>query len=340
MSALQVTWFLLVGVLLTGYAILDGFDLGVGLWHLRAKKDHHRRTLIQAIGPVWDGNEVWLLTGAGAIFAAFPPVYATVFSGFYLALMLVLLGLIFRAVAIEVRSQSDSPRWRAKWDVAFSVGSALPALLFGVAVGNLVRGLELDRTGNYVGGFFALLNPYALLVGLTGLAMFAHHGALFIVARTSGALAEQARGWATKAWGVYLLLFLATSGWSLAAFQRGSIVLPALAVAVGLAAIIATRSFHRAKAELKAFISSALSIAAVLGAVGATLYPNLVPASNDPALSLSVFNSSSSQNTLTVMLIMALIGMPLVLFYTGYIYRTFWRKVGVNTEKPDPSSGY
>jgi cytochrome d ubiquinol oxidase subunit II len=327
MTILQVTWFFLIGVLLTGYAILDGFDLGVGFWHLWTKKRDDRRRFLQAIGPVWDGNEVWLLTGGGAIFAAFPPVYASVFSGFYLALILVLLGLIFRAVSVEFRHQLHTPGWLRTWDLAFGLGSLLPALLFGVALGNIVRGLKLDEAGNYIGGFFALLNPYALLVGVTGLAMFATQGALYLALKTEGELYQQVRRWAAGAWVVYLVLFLVSGGWSLSAYQRGSLVLPLLASLVALVAIVGIRIFSGAGADGKAFVSSSLSIAAIFGAVGATIFPHLVPASNDPALGLTVYNSSSSQVTLTTMLIVALIGMPLVVAYTIWVYRIFRGKV-------------
>jgi len=328
MSELQVTWFLLIGVLLGGYAILDGFDLGVGFWHLFARRDEERRTFLNAIGPVWDGNEVWLLTGVGALFAAFPPVYASVFSGFYLALLLVLVGLILRAVSIEFRSKLESPRWRETWDRAFAVGSILPALLFGVAVGNLVRGLPLNESGDYIGGFFALLNPYSLVVGVTGLSMLATHGALYLAMKTEGELRQKARGWASRAGVAYLVLFLASSSWSLASYTRGGWVLPLVAGLVALVAILGTRLYSRAGSDGKAFLASAVSIAALFGAVGSTIFPNLVPASNRAELSLTVFNSSASQNSLTILLIVALIGMPMVLGYTFYIYRTFAGTVG------------
>ena len=178
MTTYQIIWFILVGVLLGGYALLDGFDLGVGFWHLFTKGDRARRIALTSIGPVWDGNEVWLLTGGGALFAAFPPVYATVFSGFYLAMMLVVISLIFRAVALEFRSKVEDERWRKAWDVAFSLGSILAALLFGVAVGNVLRGVPLDGEGNFTGTFFGLLNPYSLVFGLLSVAMVATHGAL------------------------------------------------------------------------------------------------------------------------------------------------------------------
>lgn len=323
MTTLQVVWFLLIGVLLVGYAILDGFDLGVGFWHLFAKQENDRRILLKSIAPVWDGNEVWLLTGGGALFAAFPPVYATVFSGLYLALLLVLFGLIFRVVSIEFRNQVADAGWKQRWDIAFAVGSSVPALLLGVALGNMVRGLELDASGEYVGGFFALLNPYALLIGVTGFAMFATHGALYLVLKTEGPIQEQARSWASKAWVAYLVLFLLSSAWSLASFQRGYLAVTAVFGAVALAAIVAVKVFNRAGSGGKAFIASSISIAALFAAVGGSLFPNLVPASNDLERSLTVFNASASQNTLGIMLVIALIGMPLVVGYTVYIYRTF-----------------
>jgi cytochrome d ubiquinol oxidase subunit II len=323
MSELQIVWFFLIGILLAGYAILDGFDLGVGFWHLFGKKDEDRRIFLKSIAPVWDGNEVWLLTGAGALFAAFPPVYASVFSGFYLALLLVLLGLIFRVVAIEFRNQVQDPSWRRKWDVAFSLGSTVPALLLGVALGNLVRGLPMDASGNYIGGFFALLNPYSLVVGVTGLAMFATHGALYLALKTEGELRDQARDWASKAWIAYAVLFLVSSTWSLAAHQQGSLVLPVVASLVALAAIVGIRAFNAAGSGGRAFVASAASIAALFGAVGSTIFPNLVRASNGANLSLTIFNASASQYTLTIMLILALLGMPVVIGYTIFIYRTF-----------------
>ena len=327
MITLQIIWFVLVGLLFTGYAILDGFDLGVGFWHLFTKSDEDRRFLIRSIGPVWDGNEVWLITGGGALFAAFPPVYATVFSGFYLPLILVLMGLIFRAVGIEVRSKVEDTGWRKKWDVAFSLGSIVPALLFGVVLGNIARGIELDASGNYVGGFFALLNPYALLVGLTGLAMFAVHGAIYLAMKSEGDLYRRVKSWGDKAWYVYLGLFSIVSLWSLIAYQRGSMALAIVAALLALAGIVGIKFFSKKGADGKAFISSSVSIAALFGAVAATVFPNVVPALTNESLSLTLYNSSSSQMTLTVMLIIALVGMPLVIGYTAYIYKTFAGKI-------------
>jgi cytochrome bd ubiquinol oxidase subunit II len=331
MTTLQVIWFFLIGVLLTGYAILDGFDLGVGFWHLFSKGDKFRRTMLNAIGPVWDGNEVWLLTGGGAIFAAFPPVYASVFSGFYLALMLVLLGLIMRAMSIEYRSKVESERWRQGWDIAFSVGSILPALLFGVALGNVMRGLPLDANGDFLGSFFYLLNPYSLLIGLTGLAMIATHGAIWVQIKGSDKLEEDAKGWAQKAWYAYLGLWIvatiatfATQPHLTANFMK----VPPLGIIplIAAASIVATGFFNRKCEPGKAFVASSISIASLMGIVGASIFPNMVKAT-DPVNSLTIFNSSASQLSLTAMLIIALLGMPVVLGYTIWIYRQFKGKV-------------
>jgi len=332
MSVLQVIWFFLIGVLLTGYAILDGFDLGVGFWYLFTRKDEKRRVLLNAIGPVWDGNEVWLLTGGGAIFAAFPHVYATVFSGFYLALMLVLFALIFRAVSVEFRSSAPSRRWRKGWDIAFAVGSIIPALLFGVAFGNILRGLPLDDAKNFVGTFLTLLNPYALLIGLVGFAMFATHGALYLVLKTEDNLAQQAANWARKAWGVYLGLFVVASAVTVIAQPRllnnyKSVPVLWLLPLFALGTIIMIGVFSKRGEQIKAFIASALSIAGLMAMSGAALFPNLVPALGKPEWSLTVMNASSSSLTLKTMFILVLVGMPVVIVYTVWVYRTFAGKV-------------
>lgn len=335
MSTLQIVWFLLVGVLLGGYALLDGFDLGVGFWHLFTKEDRDRRVLLNSIGPVWDGNEVWLLTGGGAIFAAFPPVYATIFSGFYLAMMLVLLALILRAVSLEFRSKTESPTWRGLWDLAFAVGSVLAALLFGVALGNVLRGIPIDEAGNYGGTFFGLLNPYSLLLGLLAVAMVATHGALYIVLKAGGDLEARAKGWAVKASFVYIALFLAAAAWTVGGKPHlmenyaAAPVLWALPV-LALAGMIGVPLFTKRGAPGKAFVASSVAIAGLFGTAGAGLFPRWVPALGDPSRSLTIFNSSSSELTLKTMLVMALVGMPLVIGYTIFIYRTFRGKVEID----------
>jgi len=331
MSALQVTWFVLIGVLLTGYAILDGFDLGVGFWHLFTKKDLERRTLLNAIGPVWDGNEVWLLAGGGAIFAAFPHVYATVFSGMYLALTLVLLALIFRAVSVEFRSKEPSQRWRNSWDVAFALGSIIPALLFGVALGNIMRGLPLNLDWTFTGTFLTLLNPYALLIGFIGFAMIVTHGALYVALKTEGDLAAQAVKWAQVSWWAYVLLFLVGTLFTAMTQQHlleNYLRIPALwmlpAAVFVMIALIGV--FNRWDQPRQAFAASVISIAGCMSLIGVSLFPRIVPALGRPALSLTVANASSSELTLLVMLILALIGMPFVIGYTIWAYRTFGGK--------------
>jgi cytochrome d ubiquinol oxidase subunit II len=336
-SPLQVVWFLLIGVLLTAYAILDGFDLGAGFCHFLTKKTSERRAILSSIGPIWDGNEVWLLTGGGALFAAFPEVYATVFSALYLPLMLILFALIFRAVAIGFRNEVDSDGWRARWDAAFSVGSILPALLFGVALGNILRGLPLDESKTFVGTFFGLLNPYALLIGLLGLAMLATHGAAYLALKTEGELAARARRWVRGSWVAYLVLFIlsvvaaaVTQGQLLANYE--AVPWLWLVPLFALASVFLIGVFNAKGDERKTFVTSALSIAGLMGMCGVGLFPNLVPALGNPELSLTVANASSSPLTLKVMLIVALIGVPLVLAYTVWMYKIFSGKVQAQTE--------
>ncbi|WP_372846909.1 cytochrome d ubiquinol oxidase subunit II [Pontiella sp.] len=333
METLQVVWFLLVGVLVIGYAILDGFDLGVGFWHLFAKKKSERSAFIESIEPFWDGNEVWLLTAGGALFAAFPPVYATVFSGLYLAMMLVLLGLIFRAVAIEFRNKVDSPGWTRAWDFAFAFGSILPSTLSGVAIGNILRGLELSAVGDYTGGFFALLNPFALVCGLVGLSMFALHGALYISMKLDGEVALKARKWAEKTWYVFLLLFMVAVGYGIKSCIHGIKAIPLVLVILALVSNAVVFALNKKAKAKPAFITSCLTIAFVMLAVASALFPYMVPCTNNPEWGLTVFNSSSSQLTLTSMLVIALIGMPVVLGYSWFIHHVFRHKVKVEEER-------
>jgi cytochrome d ubiquinol oxidase subunit II len=334
MTFLQVTWFLLIGVLLTVFAILDGFDLGVGFWHLRARGDRERRTLLNAVGPFWDGNEVWLLTGGGAIFAAFPPVYASVLSGFYLAMILVVLAFVGRAVSLQFRSKEDSPAWRGLWDIAFSVSSVVVGLLLGVALGNIIRGIPLDAAGNYTGTFLGLLNPYALMIGVLGLVMLAFHGANFIAMKTSGELEKRAKGWAFGSGAVYLVLSLVASAISILTQPHqmenydGAPILWAIPI-VTLVSIIASLLFVRQEKPGRAFIASGLSIAGMMGTAGATLFPTMVPALGRPELSLTAANSSSSQLTLSWMLALTAVGLPFVIGYTVWSYRAFRGKVSI-----------
>lgn len=334
MTELQVVWFLLVGVLLTVYVVLDGFDLGVGIWYLFARRDEERRTLLASVGPVWDGNEVWLLTGGGALFAAFPPVYAAVFSGLYLPLMLALCALIARAVSFEFRSKDDAPGWRAAWDLAFALGSMIPAFLLGVVAGNLLRGLPLDPRGDYAGGFLDLLHPFPLIAGGLGFALFAQQGATWAWKKTEGELTDQARGWAFLSWGAATLLFVAATVWVLAALphlRENFLAWPALWSLPAAAAVLLSLTGWAVLADHpgRAFLLSSLTIVSLMATFGASVFPNFVRAANDPRRSLTAFNSSSSDLTLEVMLAIAAVGVPIVAGYTIWVYRKFRGKVRV-----------
>jgi cytochrome d ubiquinol oxidase subunit II len=330
---LHVIWFLLLGVLLAGYAVLDGFDLGVGILHPLARGDRDRRLFINSIGPIWDGNEVWLITFGGALFAAFPNAYATVFSGFYLAFMLLLFALIFRAVSIEFRSKMHSEVWRRIWDFGFFLSSLLASLLFGVAVGNSMIGIALDPRGNYTGSFFELLNPYSLLAGLVTVALFALHGALYLVLKLpDGESKERVRSWIWHSWGTFLVLYILGSMYTLVAIPRATANFANFpwAAAIVVLNVLAIANIPRSVYQnrpLEAFVSSALTIVCLVSLFGLALFPNMVTASNNPANSLTVYNAASSQGTLRTMLIIAIIGMPFVLTYTIAVYWTFRGRV-------------
>jgi cytochrome d ubiquinol oxidase subunit II len=329
---LNTVWFILVGVLLTGYAILDGFDLGVGALHLFARKDQDRRIFLNAIGPVWDGNEVWLVTGGGALFAAFPHVYATVFSGFYLALMLLLMMLIFRAVAIEFRSKQPMGWWRQTWDVSFSVASIASSLLLGVALGNIAWGVPLHPDHEYAGTFLGLLNPYALMVGLTTVALFTMHGAIYIVLKTEGTLHDKVRAWINNTIILFVVCYVITTVATLIYVPHMVTTLKAHPALFGIALLnmlaIANipREIHHGR-DFYAFLSSCASMAALMALFGIGMFPEIVSASNDPANSLTIYNAASSEKTLGIMLVIAIIGVPLVLAYTASIYWVFRGKV-------------
>ncbi|MFN3409216.1 MAG: cytochrome d ubiquinol oxidase subunit II [Limisphaerales bacterium] len=329
---LNATWFVLVGVLFTGYALLDGFDLGVGALHLFTKKDEHRRIMLNAIGPVWDGNEVWLVTGGGALFAAFPNVYATVFSGFYLAFMLLLVALIFRAVAIEFRSKQPMRWWRQMWDVGFAVGSVLSSFLIGVAMGNIAWGVPIDERGEFAGTFLGLLHPYALLLGVTTVALFAMHGALYVVMKTEGELHDMVRGWVNNTIIFFIICYAVTTMATLiyvphmAAAVRANPWLFAVAVANMLAIANIPREIHHGR-DFRAFLSSCVAMIALMTLFGLEMFPNLVLSNPNPAHSLTIYNAASSPKTLAIMLNIALIGVPVVLAYTVSIYWIFRGKV-------------
>ncbi|OGQ89533.1 MAG: cytochrome d ubiquinol oxidase subunit II [Deltaproteobacteria bacterium RIFOXYA12_FULL_58_15] len=332
-ETLAIIWFLLLGFLLAGYAILDGFDLGVGILHpWVAQNDDERRLSMNAIGPLWDGNEVWLVTFGGAMFAAFPEAYATVFSGFYTAFILLLFALISRAVSIEFRGKVQSPRWRRFWDWSFSAGSGLATLLFGVAIGNAMVGIALDERGSFTGSLFDQLGPYPVMVGVLCLTMFATHGSLFLALKTEGEFQQRLRPWMWRAFFAFTAAYVLTTLYTLilvpratanfAHFPIGAVV----AVLNVLAIANIPRCLHRNKLK-QAFVSSALVIAGLVALFGVALFPNLVTASNDPAFNVTLFTAASSPKTLTLMLVIAAIGMPFVLGYTGIIYWAFRGKV-------------
>ena len=336
MPDLNTIWFVLVGVLLTGYAILDGFDLGVGALHLLTRKDEHRRLMINAIGPVWDGNEVWLVTGGGALFAAFPEVYATVFSGFYLAFMLVLCLLIFRAVAIEFRSKLPMLWWRRMWDVSFSVASIGLSILLGVAFGNIIWGVPLDGQREFAGSFLGLLHPYALLVGVTTLALFMMHGAIYIALKTEGELHEIARGWINNSIIFFVICYGLTTMTTLlylphmSQHMRDYPIFFAVPVLTMLAIANIPREIHLGS-DFLAFFSSGATMVGLMTLVAIGIFPYLVLSRPNPDLSLTIYNAASSPKTLTIMLIIALIGVPIVVAYTGSIYYIFRGKVKLDT---------
>jgi len=329
---LNSIWFLLIGVLFTGYAMLDGFDLGVGALHLFTRQDEERRIMLNAIGPVWDGNEVWLVTGGGALFAAFPNVYATVFSGFYLAFVLLLVALIFRAVAIEFRSKQPMRWWRQMWDIGFSAGSVLSSLLIGVAMGNIAWGIPIDDRGEFAGSFRSLLGLYPLLLGVTTLALFMMHGAIYSLLKTEGPLHEKLRGWINNCIIFFIICYAVTTMATLiyvphmAARVRANPWLFSIALANMLAIANIPREIHRGR-DWQAFLSSCAAMITLMGLFGLEMYPNLVLSNPEPAHSLTIYNAASSPKTLEIMLIIAGIGVPLVLAYTFCIYWIFRGKV-------------
>jgi cytochrome d ubiquinol oxidase subunit II len=323
---LQDTWYLLIGILLAGYSILDGFDLGVGtLLPFLARTEDDKRTLIGAVGPVWDGNEVWLLAGGGALFAAFPMAYATVFSGFYLALMLVLFALILRAVSLEFRAHD--PARKGLWEAAFVGGSALPALLFGVALGNVVGGVPIDARSEFAGTFFTLLRPLPLVFGLLGLCAFLMHGAAYAALKSEGPLADRARRTGRRLAVAFAAAFALSFAAVLIDLPAAARSLPAwiFSLIVWASLLLFSGAAKRGR-DGQAFIFSSLAFLGLWGTVGAIHYPNLVRATA-PELSLTAANASSSALTLKVMLVVALIGMPLVIGYTIFAFRVFKGKV-------------
>ncbi|VTR78884.1 cytochrome d ubiquinol oxidase subunit II [Cellulomonas hominis] len=321
---LPVVWFLLIAVLWTGYLVLEGFDFGVGmLLPFLGRKDRDRRVMINTIGPVWDGNEVWLITAGGATFAAFPEWYATLFSGFYLPLLLILVGLIFRIVSFEWRGKINTDTWRAWADRGIMLGSYIPGILWGVAFANLVRGVELDADHQYVGGFFALLNPFALLGGVVTMLLFVTHGAIFLALKTSGEMRDRSGALAARLAPVTLVVAGLWAVWAQLAY---SVTWTWAAVAVAAGALVAVVVTTRARREGWAFVWSAVTIVAAVVLIFGSMYPDVMPAF-DPANSLTIRNASSTDYTLTIMTWVAVVLTPVVLLYQGWTYWVFRKRI-------------
>jgi cytochrome d ubiquinol oxidase subunit II len=356
-ATLKLIWWLLVGVLLVGFVILDGFDLGVSaLLPFVGRSDVERRVMLNAIGPTWEGNQVWLITAGAGTFAAWPLVYATAFSSFYAALILTLFALFFRPVGIEYRGKLEDPRWRGAWDWGLCIGGAVPALIFGVAFGNLLLGIpfhfDADQRVFYTGSFFGLLSPFALLAGVVSLGMLTMHGAIFLQLRTDGAVQARAQRAALLCGAVFLIAFLAAGLWiatgidayrivtmppadsafvpqakTVARLDGGwlgnytqypwMVLAPALAVGASLLALVASR----ARRAGIAFVLSCIGVASVVLTAGLALFPFILPSSSDPGSSLTLYDAVSSYRTLQIMFCVVIVFMPLVLAYTAWVYR-------------------
>ena len=350
----NILWYIIIGVLLMGYAVLDGFDLGVGALHLFSKSDHDRRIVINSIGPVWDGNEVWLVTAGGALFAAFPEVYATAFSSFYLPFMFLLFALIFRAVSIEFRSKESSKTWRSFWDLGFSLGSIITTFLFGVAIGNIINGLPINQRYDFVGHFTDLLNPYALLTGFFNLSLFSLHGSMYLIMKTEGDLQAKYKKIAFRLFGLFFFLYFTVTVTTLfkhpemlANFSFGKILSPHshpiihshqllistfawIIIGLNMLAIINIPRCLIKGLEVQGLISSSATILAVVLFFALGLFPSLIPSSLNADWNLNIYNGASTDYTLKTMFFIAIWGMPFVLAYTSLIYWTYRGKTKID----------
>jgi len=326
---LNTLWFWIIGILFTGFFILEGFDYGVGiLLPFFGKDDDERRIIINTIGPFWDGNEVWVIAAGGTMFGAFPHWYATMFSGFYLALILLLLALIVRGVAFEFRSKDARRGWRYFWDWMIFIGSFVPALLWGVAFGNLMRGVPINAQMEFAGDFLTLLNPYALLVGVFAVAVMTLHGALFLLLRTEDDLAARVRSAVNRLWliafGLYVVTLIASA---LATDMLSRPTQPIIVAILGGVALFAANRLHQQKRDGWAFTMTALTIAATLVTFALTLYPRVMISTLKPEWSLTIYNAAATPYTLSVMTVVALIFIPGVIVYQAWTYHIFRQRV-------------
>jgi len=333
---LNLLSFCVVVFLLAGYLLLDGFDFGVGALHCFAKGEEERRRMLGTIAPFWDGNEVWLVTAGGVLFAAFPKVYASVFSGFYLGFILFLFALIFRAVSIEFRGKLSAGWWRGIWDAGFCASSILAGFLIGIVFGNLVRGIPLSADGEFTGSFLSLFHPYSVLSGVMAVSFFVMHGALYLVLRTEGELQERARRWAACGTAFFSVVFsLLVFGTVFQVFWISTLVkqqpLILLTPAVVFAVISGIFIEMKKRRDLRAFFLSCFSMLLIAGSFSAAFFPNLVISSLHSGQHLTVYNAASSSKTLSIVLLIALIGSPAVLVYTGYVYWVFRGKVKLDS---------
>ncbi|MGU3574077.1 cytochrome d ubiquinol oxidase subunit II [Brucellaceae bacterium C25G] len=375
-ETLRLIWWVLLGVLLIGFAAMDGFDLGVGtLLPFVAKTDVERRVVINTIGPVWEGNQVWLILGGGAIFAAWPPLYAVSFSGFYLAMFIILAALILRPVGFKYRSKKQSPQWRAGWDWALFIGGFVPALIFGVAVGNVLQGVPFRFSNHlqifYEGNLFGLLNPFALLCGLLSVVMLTMHGSAWLILKTTGDIAKRARGFGSIAAVLTIIFYVLAGIWmwygisgyritseiitdgpsnplyKTAVMEHGAwfanfinypilLIAPALGILGALSVLISIRSGR----ELMPLLMGKLSIFGIISSVGVSMFPFILPSSLDPNASLTVWDASSSHMTLFNMLVVTAIFLPLIVLYTSWVYKVLWGKVDKKMIEDDNSHAY
>lgn len=337
--SLEFGWFTIFVLLLVGYAILDGFDLGVGMLHLFAKKDEERRVMLNSIGPVWDGNEVWFVTAGGALFAGFPDIYATMLSAFYIPVMILLSGLIFRAVAIEFRSKQKMKWWRSTWDTVFFLGSVLISFMLGIIIGNLIRGIPLDEYKEFTGTIETIFNPYAFLVGVLTVSLFAMHGSIYILMKTEGEFHDKMRKWTNPCIIFFIIMYAVTTMATLIymphmiqAFHDRPFFFLIAVVNILLVANI-PREIYQGR-DARAFISSCGNIICLLTLYAIGTYPEVIRSTHDAEnLSLTIYNSASSTLTLKILFLMAFIGIPLVISYTIAVYYIFRGKV-----KMDPHS--